>query len=107
MKKGIFIAYVKLVCEGMNITNEELFSKTRNREVANARFILYYLCYERPMTVNQIVSLMYDEGYYISYESVRRGTQVISQKLNLKEDAYDKDFASFINDCLIKTEGCC
>ena len=79
MKQGIFNAYVKLVSEGIGISRKELFSSSRNRELANARYMLYSLCYERPMTINQIVGLMDKEGYTISYEGVRNGIRIINK----------------------------
>lgn len=104
MKKGIFNMYVKLVCDGLDLTEEELFSSSRKRELAKARQILYNLCYQRPMTINQIVSLMDNKGYGTTYENVRQGVLIIENTITMEKD---KDIISFISNCLEKAEECC
>lgn len=104
MKKGIFNMYVKLICDGLDLTEEELFSSSRKRELAKARQILYNLCYQRPMTINQIISLMDNKGYSTTYETVRNGVNKIKKDIRYSKD---KDFKAFMFNCLQKAEECC
>lgn len=104
MKKGIFNEYVKLICDGSDITQEELFSDLRSREIARPRYLLYKLCHERPMTINQIVSLMYGRGFDVKYETVRRAIIKITKVL---EEDKDKDLSDFFDYCLKKAQLCC
>jgi len=104
MKKGIFNAYVKLICDGIGISREELLSKSRNRELAQARYILYYLCHQRPITIKKIIKLLDEEEFSVGYESVRGGIRTISNGL---ENGKDKDLNNFINDCIKTTVECC
>ena len=62
MKRGIFNRYVDYVCKEMNITREQLFAKNRSAKPSTARFLLYNICYQRPMTIVQIVDLMAENG---------------------------------------------
>ena len=50
----------------MNVTREQLFRKNRSAKFSTARFLLYALCYQRPMTIVQIVDLMAENGYEIA-----------------------------------------
>jgi chromosomal replication initiation ATPase DnaA len=104
MKKGIFNMYVKLICDGLDLTEEELFSPSRKRELAKARQILYNLCYQRPMTINQIISLMDNKGYSTTYETVRNGINKVKNDITYGKD---KDFQAFVSECLEKAEECC
>lgn len=96
--------YVKLICDGTDISEAELFSKYGTRELSMKRHLLYKLCYERPMTINEIASLMYDKGFETSYENVR--ISIIKTTSLLKKNT-DKDFNDFFNKCLEKAEKCC
>ena len=104
MKKGIFNMYVKLICDGLDLTETELFSSSRKRELSKARQILYNLCYQRPMTINQIISLVYTKGYDASYETVRNGINRVKEDIVSGDD---KDLKVFMSYCLEKAEKCC
>ena len=73
MKRGIFNRYVDYICQEMNVSREELFSKNRTSRVSTARFLLYSICYQRPMTIIQIVDLMGENGYEIARSAVEYG----------------------------------
>jgi|TARA_R110002124_G_scaffold265257_2_gene431977 chromosomal replication initiation ATPase DnaA len=105
MKKGIFNMYVKLICDGLDLSEDDLFSSSRNREIAHSRQLLYKLCYQRPMTINQIVSLMDGKGHSTTYENIRQGITSISKSMNGKSK--DKDLNDFYNDCVKQAEECC
>ena len=54
MKRNIFNEYVEQVIELYGITKGELFQKSKVREIVDARHVLYYLCYNRPMKLKYI-----------------------------------------------------
>ena len=47
MKEFVFNQYVESILKYMDITKEELFTKNKTRDIAEARFMLYYLCRNR------------------------------------------------------------
>ena len=49
MKQKLFKEYTKSVCKSVNIDAKTLFTKTKRRDVVDARFLLYYICFERPI----------------------------------------------------------
>lgn len=95
--------YVKLICDGLDLSEEDLFSSSRKREVTQARQLLYKLCYQRPMTRNQIISLMDNKGYSTTYENITQGMISITKSL----DGKDKDVSDFFNHCVKQAEECC
>ena len=73
MKRGIFNRYVDYICREMNVKRAQLFSKNRTARVSTARFLLYSICHQRPMTIIQIVDLMAENGYDIARSGVEYG----------------------------------
>jgi len=90
MKRGIFNRYVDYVCREMKVTREQLFRKNRSAKFSTARFLLYALCYQRPMTIVQIVDLMAENGYEIARAGVQYGIEKI-------KESDDPDANDFIN----------
>ena len=58
MKREIFNQYLERVIEQFRMSKENLLSKTKKREIVDARYLLYYLCYRRPMTISYIQKFM-------------------------------------------------
>lgn len=84
MKKEVFNMYAKGVAEVFNIDVSELFNKSRKRELVDARQLLYYLCYTRPMRISMIQDLMNENGYETKHSPIINGIK--SMKNKLKED---------------------
>lgn len=84
MKEEIFNQYVNKITKLFGVTKEELFSKTRQRNVVDARQLLYYLCFNRLMQIVIIKNLMIKNGYDIGHNSIINGIKVVDQKM--KED---------------------
>lgn len=77
MKRGIFNRYVKLLCKEIGISEKELFKKNKLSKVSSARFILYSMCYLRPMNILQISDLMSERGYTTSRQTIEYGISKI------------------------------
>ncbi len=93
MKRGIFNRYVDYICSETGVSRDLLFKKDRSSKYSTARFLLYAVCYQRPMTIVQIVDLMSENGYNIARQGVEYGIQKI-------EDSNDYDVKSFIKDAI-------
>jgi chromosomal replication initiation ATPase DnaA len=92
MKKDIFDNYVKLICDRFGITPEELFTKNKQRTLADARQLLYYMCYNRKLQVTHIKKYMLDNGYYVQHPTVIHGIKEIQKKM-----LDDSDYVRVIN----------
>lgn len=93
MKRGIFNRYVNFVCEGIGISRDSLFSKNKEEKISSARFLLYSICYQRPMTIIQILDLMSENGYDTNRNSIEYGLEKMSKET-------DKDVLDFIKECI-------
>jgi len=93
MKQDIFNQYVTKVVSLFSIKKEQLFSKSKKREIVDARQLLYYLCAKRPMSLRYIQKYMEDNGYTIHHPSLINGIARVEEKM--KEDG---DYVSIIKD---------
>jgi chromosomal replication initiation ATPase DnaA len=86
MKRDIFNNYTKNVCNLFGITEQEIFLKSKKRNLANARHFLYYICHNRPMEVHEILKYMSDKGYDTCNRSVTYGVTQVSNKIKRDDD---------------------
>ena len=99
MKKEIFNRYATEVAKEFHLTLDEMFEGTRSRECVDARFLLYYLCMERPIRVSYIQRFMEEEGHTICHSTIIHG-----YKRAKKIIESDKDFCNVANNI---QEGIC
>ena len=85
-KVNIFNQYVEQVCDLFNIDEKSLFTKTKRRDIVDARQMLYYLCAKRPIRIVYIQEYMTDRGYPISHSSIIHGINVVKEKVRSDED---------------------
>jgi len=92
MKREIFNKYVQHTAQLYDCDTDELFIKSKKRWRVDARHLLYYLCYVRPMRVSDIQDYMQSYGYEISHSSIIHGIKQVDQKI-----ADDIDYVNIIN----------
>ena len=90
MKRGIFNKYVNLLCKEVGISEKDLFKKSKASKISSARFILYSMCYQRPMNILQISDLMSERGYTTSRQTIEYGIS----KINTESDPDVQEFIS-------------
>jgi chromosomal replication initiation ATPase DnaA len=91
MKKQIFNQYAQKIADLFGVDKQELFVKSKKRDLVDARHLLYYLCFHRPMKLISIQNFMDENGYNISHPSVIHGINTVEQRV-----AEDADYTSII-----------
>jgi chromosomal replication initiation ATPase DnaA len=81
MKREIFKQYAEHIATVFNIDKELLFTKTKKREVVDARFFLYYMCYTRYMKLIYIQEYMGEMGYNITHPTIIYGISQIEKRV--------------------------
>lgn len=81
MKNEIFYEYADEVSNLFSIDKDSLFRKTKKRDSVDARHLLYYLCYKRPMRIVYIQEYMEENGYNISHSSIIHGINQVENKM--------------------------
>lgn len=93
MKEDVFNQYVERVCSLFNITKEDFFSKSKKRNLVDARHLVYYLCSQRPIQSTYIQKFLEDNGYYVHRTSISHGIDIVSKKIE-----EDKDYKVIIQE---------
>lgn len=92
MKSEIFNQYTNAITKLFRIDKAELFSKNKRRDLVDARQLLYYLCFTRPMALIYIQNFMKENGYDISHSTIIHSIKAVEMRL-----AEDRDYASVVN----------
>lgn len=91
MKHEAFNGYVDKVTKLFSIDKTTLFSKTKKREVVDARQMLYYLCSVRPMRISYIQRYLEANGYFVQHTSIIHGIRAIKKRMS-----EDPDYISIV-----------
>ena len=86
MKQEIFDSYAQKIAEVFNLKVEDLFVKSKKRDVVDARQLLYYACSKRPMRVVYIQEFMKRNGYDIGHTSILHGICVAAERAKSDKD---------------------
>ena len=98
MKKEIFNTYANSIAKQFHLTLDEMFARSKKRDIVDARQMLYYLCMERPMRISYIRSFLAEHGYYIGHSTIMHGYKQAKKLIDS-----DPDYKKLIKD--IKKNG--
>lgn len=80
MHYPIFSEYVSQVSEAYSISPDNLFAKSKRRDIVDARQLLYFLCSESPMRIRYIQQYMEENGYKVGHSTIIHGIKQIKEK---------------------------
>ncbi len=86
MKIQLVEKYLDAVATHSRLTKEEIFSKTKQMHIVQARRILYYLCIQKGMTINELMSYLKQLNFDIPYTSVRNGIEEVKKQVQTDSD---------------------
>ena len=93
MKQDIFNQYVDRGSSLFGIAREDIFSKSKKKTLVDARHLIYYLCFKRPMQITYIQKFMGENGYNIEHSTVIYGIQSVDKKIT-----EDRDYISVVRE---------
>ena len=93
MKKNIFNKYAEAISKQFHLSLKEMFTKTKQRNVVDARQMLYWLCLERPIRISYLKSFMEEIGYSVSHSTIIHGYRQAKKLINA-----DPDYQKLIKD---------
>ena len=97
MKKDIFDAYADAIANKFHLTLGEMYTKTRKREVVEARQMLYFLAKERPIRLSYIKRFMEENGHAVTHSNILYSYKKAKELID-----GDADFQNFITEVLKK-----
>ena len=92
MKREIFDRYATAIADRFHLTLDEMFSKTKKREIVDARQMLYFLSRERPIRISYIQKFMEDNGHIVTHSTIIHGYNKAKESVD-----NDKDYADVVN----------
>lgn len=81
MTKETFDVILEAVCNQMNMSKEQMLTRTQRRKVVDARHIMFYICRKMEIRNVYIQEYLNDEGYSIKHNTIIHGNNKISDKL--------------------------
>ena len=93
MKQDVFNQFVEKASSLFDITKDEFFSKSKKRVQVDARQLVYYLCFKRPMQVTYIEKYMTEAGYKIAHSSIIHGIKAVEKRM-----IDDRDYVAIVKD---------
>ena len=73
-----------------------MFTKTKRREIVDARQMLYYLCMERPIRISYIQRFMEEAGLSVCHSTIIHGYKKAKEMIDKDQDF--KDVVSELQD---------
>ena len=92
MKKHIFDAYATAIAKQFHLTLDQMFDKTKKREIVDARQMLYYMCMERPIRISYIQRFMEENGHSVCHSTIIHGHKKAKELID-----QDKDFQDVVS----------
>ena len=89
MKKDIFDGYAKAIASQFHLTLDQMFNKTKKREMVDARQMLYYLCMERPIRISYIQRFMEEQGHSVAHSTIIHGYKKAKEMIDKDQDFQD------------------
>mgnify|MGYP003117420175 CR=1 FL=1 len=85
MRKIQFNNNLEIVENSLGITKDVMFEKTKNRDVVEARDLLYYLCTIQKMRANTILKFCQELGFEADLSQISRGKAKVKHKISTDE----------------------
>lgn len=92
MKREIFDKYAIAIADRFHLTLDEMFTKTKKREVVEARQMLYFLSRERPIRIFYIQKFMEDNGLFVAHSTIIHGYKKAKEFVDT-----DRDYAEIVD----------
>lgn len=73
MKKEIFDSYAEPIAKQFHLSLDQMFDKSKRRDIVDARQMLYYLCMERPIRISYIQRFMNEQGLDVAHSTIIHG----------------------------------
>lgn len=86
MKYELFNKLVSEVSDVFDIDEQKIFKKNKEREIVDARYLLYYLCKTNQMKLTYIQQYMKKRGYNIPHSTIHYGIKEVGKKVESDKD---------------------
>lgn len=89
MKRDLLEQYTEKIVGLFRISKEDFFSKTKKKELVDARQLLYFIAKDRMMNIVYIQNFMIENGHNVCHSTIIHGINNVRDKVETDED-YNK-----------------
>jgi chromosomal replication initiation ATPase DnaA len=87
MKEYIYQQYLKNICSHIRVESSDLFVKSKETGVVDARQLLYYLCFNNSnMGLTEISRYTSNQGFHEDQANISRSIESFTKKLEADKD---------------------
>ena len=87
MKEYIYLQYLKNICSHLGVESSDLFVKSKETGVVDARQLLYYLCYtDKNMGLAEISKYTSNQGFHEDQANISRSIESSTKKMESDKD---------------------
>ena len=87
MKEHIFLKYLNNICNHLNLSQSEIFTKNKASHIVEARRMLWKLCESRGMTPGEIRRYtQYKSNHNVHRSTIVRGIEILNKKISDDND---------------------
>jgi chromosomal replication initiation ATPase DnaA len=92
MKKELFQSILSQILKKYGISKEEIYEQTKMPDIVNARYLLFYVCIMKGISISRLQILLKADGFNMTIPTISKGVKVMEKRI--LEDA---DYSKIIN----------
>jgi chromosomal replication initiation ATPase DnaA len=93
MKKELFQSILNQILRKYGVSKEEFYEQTKMPDIVNARYLLFYVCKMKGISISRIERLLKDEGFSITKPTIFRGIKAMEKRI-IEDSDYSKIISS-------------
>jgi chromosomal replication initiation ATPase DnaA len=93
MKKELFQSILSQILNKYGISKEEMYEQTKMPDIVNARYLLFYVCVMKGISISRLQILLKADGFDMTYATILRGIKVMEKRI-LEDADYSKIISS-------------
>ena len=86
MKKEIFDKYTNAIAKQFHLSIDDMFKKSKKRDIVDARQMLYFACQERPIRLAYIKKFLAEHGYEVQHSTILHGIKQAKKLIDSDPD---------------------
>jgi chromosomal replication initiation ATPase DnaA len=86
MNKKLFDKIIEQILNYYDISKYELYEQSKMPDVVNARYLLFYICELKGISISRTKKLLEDDGFIMTYATILRGAKAIKTRINENEE---------------------
>ena len=93
MNRELFERILLQIMRRYAVSREQLYEQTKMPDVVNARYLLFYVCKMKGISISRLYILLTEDGFKTTKPTIFRGIKAMEQRI-LEDSDYSKIISS-------------